>query len=129
MRPIRVQKVCPHVGHKRVGVVVAICAAQSLRTALFHCALVMCLISATLAPVLILLCQVEWSRASVSYVLVSTPIFLRDSLRQSLYRFFCPLTERLLRLSSPYSCCLGNRLSGIMTTCPAHLAWAFSRRV
>ena len=45
MRPIWAQKVHPHVGHKWVGVVVAVCTALALRTARFRCALVMCLIS------------------------------------------------------------------------------------
>ena len=36
MRPIRAKKVRPHVGHKWVGAVLAVCAARALRTARFR---------------------------------------------------------------------------------------------
>ena len=76
MTPIRAQRVRSHVGHKWVCVVVAVCAARALRTARFCCPSVMRLISAALAPVVIVLRQAGRSRASVSHVLVVSPSFL-----------------------------------------------------
>ena len=72
-----------------MGAAVEVEVARALRAVRFFWA------SAVRAPVVSLLREVGWSRGRGSQVLRLMSKSLRDTLRQSLNRFFCPPTERL----------------------------------
>ena len=82
----------------------------------------MCRVSAARSQVASLLRHLGQSRACVSQQLMSMLRSLREVFRQSFKRFICPPTVCLPWPNSLYSICFGSRLSGILTTCPAHLA-------
>ena len=116
MSPIRARNVRSHVGHMWAGADVAVEAALALRAARLDFASEMRLASAVRAPVDSLPLHAGRSWATVSHVLRSMSRLLRDAFRQSLKRFFCAPIVRFPRHSSPYSSCLGNLLSDILTT-------------
>ena len=101
----------------------------SLRAARFFCASAMSCFSAFLAPLVMLLRHNGRSCAMASQEFVSILKRFNDTLRESLKLFFYPPAERLPVLSSLYISCFGIRPSGIRTTCPAHLSWAFCSSV
>ena len=86
-------------------------------------------VCAARAPAATLLRQLGRSRACVSQQLMSMLRPLREICRQSLRHLFCPSTVRLPCHNSLNNICFGSRLSGILKTCPAHLACAFCWRV
>ena len=87
MSPFQARKACPHVGHMWVGADVAVEVVLALRMSYLVCGSLMRLASAAQAPD----DSLPLHAASVSHVLWSMPRLLRDALRQSLKRFFCPL--------------------------------------
>ena len=78
-----------------MGAAVEVEVARALCAVRFFWASAVRLFSAARAPVVSLLRQVGRSRARDSQVLRLMSKSLRDTLRQSLNRFFCPPTERL----------------------------------